>query len=67
MGNTNFNPSMSMAGPGNMNMNPNSVSLPPRYPTQLEQQQGPNTSVVQQPGVAGAVIVAVAAPKTAPV
>ena len=53
MGNTNFNPSMSMAGPGNMNMNPNSVSLPPRYPTQLEQQQGPNTSVVQQPGVSG--------------
>merc|ERR1719210_1600690 len=34
-------------------MNPNSVSLPPRYPTQLEQQQGPNTSVVQQPGVSG--------------
>ena len=48
MGNANFNPSMSM--PGNMNMNPNSVNLPPRYPTQLDQQQqqGPNTSVVQQ-------------------
>ena len=49
MGNTNFNPSMSM--PGNMNMNPNSVNLPPRYPTQLDQQQqqqGPNNNIVQQ-------------------
>ena len=58
MGNTNFNPSMSMA-PGSMNMNPNSVNLPPRYPTQLEQQQPvSNTSVVQQgpnPGQAGVV------------
>ena len=58
MGNTNFNPSMSMA-PGSMNMNPNSVNLPPRYPTQLEQQQPvSNTSVVQQgpnPGQTGVV------------
>ena len=48
MGNTNFNPSMSM--PGNMNMNPNSVNLPPRYPTQLDQQQqqGPNNNIIQQ-------------------
>ena len=48
MGNSNFNPSMSMA-PGSMNINPNSVNLPPRYPTQLEQQQPvTNTSIVQQ-------------------
>ena len=58
MGNSNFNPSMSMA-PGSMNINPNSVNLPPRYPTQLEQQQPvTNTSVVQQgpnPGQTGVV------------
>merc|ERR1719495_1949597 len=49
IGNNSFNPSLSM--PGGMNMNPNSVSLPPRYPTQLEQ-QGPNGGPGQQhPGV----------------
>ena len=47
MGNTNFNQGMSMPG-NNMNMNPNPVSLPPRYPTQLEQQSGPGV----QPGAA---------------
>merc|ERR1719411_1581548 len=47
MGNTNFNPGMTMSGT-NMNMNPNPVSLPPRYPTQLEQQTGPGV----QPGAA---------------
>jgi len=47
MGNSNFNPSLSMAG--GMNVNPNPVSLPPRYPTQLEQ-QGPNGGQ-QHPGV----------------
>merc|ERR1719336_1973767 len=45
--------------PGSMNINPNSVNLPPRYPTQLEQQQPvTNTSVVQQgpnPGQTGVV------------
>merc|ERR1719312_1603495 len=50
MGNTNFPPSMSMAGPGTMNnMNTvNNVNLPPRYPTQLDSQPGPNNSVQQQ-------------------
>ena len=35
--NNSFNPSQSM--PNSMGMNPISVSLPPRYPTQLEQQR----------------------------
>merc|ERR1719150_2770753 len=34
----------------NMNMNPNPVSLPPRYPTQLDQQPGPGQGVVQPGG-----------------
>ena len=52
------NSSMLMAS-GSMSINPNSVNLPPRYPTQLEQQQPvTNTSVVQQypnPGQTGVV------------
>ena len=52
------NSSMLMAS-GSMSINPNSVNLPPRYPTQLEQQQPvTNTSMVQQcpnPGQTGVV------------
>ena len=52
------NSSMLMAS-GSMGINPNSINLPPRYPTQLEQQQPvTNTSVVQRgpnPGQTGVV------------
>ena len=60
-----FKPSMGIANSsmltasGSMSINPNSVNLPPRYPTQLEQQQPvTNTSMVQQcpnPGQTGVV------------
>ena len=49
MGQTNFNPGMAGMSGNNMNLNPAPVSLPPRYPTQLEQQSGPG-QVVVQPG-----------------